>query len=129
MLGDLIREHTRDAAPIDGRGHRATDAVDHQPGRELDCSWDGGAWQRRKAPGVGAKIGKCDDLVLGQITRLLNARMLRQVTRCSRRHHPANFADREAAIPLLGEWRSRVATPLTCIGGRSGTKRWPFRID
>ena len=92
MLGDLIREHTRDAARIDGRGHRATDAVDHQPGRELDCSWDRGAWQRRKAPGVAARIGKCNDLVLGQITRLRNARMLRQVTRCSR-HNPANFAD------------------------------------
>jgi len=36
MIDDLIRNHTRDAAPLDGGGHRAADAVDHQPSSELD---------------------------------------------------------------------------------------------
>jgi glutathione S-transferase len=65
LLSNLMREQTCDAAPVDGRGHRVTDAINQQPGREMDCSWDGEPCKGRKAPKVEAKLSQ-----LGQITRL-----------------------------------------------------------
>ena len=91
LVGHLIGIKQRHAAPADRRRHRSTGAVDHEPRRKLNGSRDGGARRRRKTPGIG-DVRHRNDLVLGQIARLLDARILLEITRRSH-HHPAHLPD------------------------------------
>jgi hypothetical protein len=50
MLGDLIGEQPRYAAPIDGRGDRCAYAVDDKARRELHGAWNRRAIGGREAP-------------------------------------------------------------------------------
>ena len=78
LLGHLIGVQPRDTEPAYRRRHGRTRAVGHQARRELHRPRHGRARPRRERPGTG-EMRHGDHLVLGQIRRLLDARMLLEI--------------------------------------------------
>src|SRR3954471_20775586 len=80
-LGHVISVEPGHAEPADRRGERRADAVDDQPGLELDRPGDGTPPCWRKDPGIPPEMRGGHDAMLRQIAGLVDARMLGKIAR------------------------------------------------
>ena len=118
-LGHVIGVEPGHAEPADRSAERRADAVDDQPGLELDRPGDGTPPCGRRHPGVTPEMRGGHDAVLRQIAELVDVGMLGEIARGCDDHAPDVAADpnsHHGPVRQLGDAQGDIDFFLDQIG-------------